>query len=248
MRKLIYVVITVILLFPISAFSANISIFNVLNYSVSESMMNGMKVDIDFSTGPDWQGYWGLTPTGKYGVEDIGWSLTYSGINTNNYGFDWVLATDRSVNSFTINAIYGNTVFDIMALSSSTRPYIQIAYDTPGSSGGLWGPIGAGTSVITSGWVNDPHDAVLNRDYNARFYWEFKDPVFLYGSSGPKGDLYSKLFIDFTKANSGNGFISSNGKNFQFVVDTDNVTPIPEPSTFFLLGFGLLGTAAIRRK
>jgi hypothetical protein len=239
MRNLISTIILVLLILPGAALSTPIS--SVSTYTVGKADMNGMQVTINFADGKNASATWGQLGPDLYGVAGEDWSLTYNGDDTQgwddinkNFLFDWTLATTKKINSFTINALPGNTVFDIVF-------YPEL---TANSSGGIWYPNGAAGSA-TSGTAGPDL-------FNAQFYWEFTDPVNILGQD-PLYDLYSTLYIDFTNKGTTTGFTSyqdNNGniKNFQFIVDTDNVTPVPEPATMLLFGIGLLGMGLAGRK
>jgi hypothetical protein len=116
----------------------------------------------------------------------------------------------------------------------------------------LWGPSGdvvfdkaqpdQGTPGSARGWDFDMQGAY---DVTALYY----DIVNLTGSPA-EGDLYAALRVSF----SANTPLLSGG-SAQFIQDTDSaatkgsITPVPEAATTLaLLGLGLLGTAAMRKR
>lgn len=257
---------------PFTAFASPMPIYDVYNHTVGETQMDGMKVDIVFADGGSVTKTWGeLGSGGIYGVEggtqgqNDYWRLSYTGTDTQFYTFDWTLTTDRAINNFTIRSLPGNTVFDAVYDAGDN-------HSTTGSSGGWWEPVGGfinnlpQNNPLISGTVTDPTEAeaiyavLLGTDYsltqgrysyNNTFYWEFRNPAYVIGEA-IKYDIFTELYIDFLRpvdpGTAPTGFISTNGVDFHFSVDTDNVSPIPEPASILLFGIGLLGIAGARRE
>lgn len=81
-------------------------------------------------------------------------------------------------------------------------------------------------------WQGNETSGTAYKGTGGSYDWEFLNPF------GSYGDLYGKLIITFPT--------TASQKSFRFELDTDLV--VPEPSTIFLMGMGLLCLARIRPK
>lgn len=75
------------------------------------------------------------------------------------------------------------------------------------------------------------------------------------GNAAPVGDIYAGFRLDFGNGTYANGLGENSITNWQynFTLDTDNATTdivqrVPEPGTAAVLGLGLLGLIASRRR
>jgi len=129
--------------------------------------------------------------------------------------------------SLTLDGLDGDTVFDICGVNNA---YCNSSFGTVGSSNG----------VNFSGFTN----------YTRAITANYSNAVAL-GNAAPVGDLFTRLTLTF-----GDGTYSqalSEG-SYSFTADTDQArltaraAQVPEPATVALLGMGLVGVAAARRR
>ena len=221
----------------------------VFDFSTRGQDMNGMSVIVCLSSVGCQNKSWGALDASYNGVQDAGLYRIRVGRTEDTYSGDWRfdLWSGNDLQSVTFSGFLGNTIFD------RTLPNPG----TPGSSDGLDGDLRNQCVAYYSS-----NNCV---DFGTGSV-QYRNRVSL--NSMLYGDIFETVFIDFTKvsltgpdANGGldNDFTTEclnrtgddcRAEGFYLLMDTDNarLSTVPEPSTYALMGAGLLGIFGVARR
>ncbi|BCO07940.1 hypothetical protein GF1_03160 [Desulfolithobacter dissulfuricans] len=190
--------------------------------------MEGMEVSVTFSDGTMETAVWQSLGSGSGGAFGNNWSLQVENGSTypNSSHFSpWAFESDTAITSLTLDAGSGDFVFD------GTRTYASnpILYPSTPNSG--------------SGWPFEFADLLSESLFDSSTLATYSNAVALVGTA-PVDDLYRTLTIE-PNLSSWTGPMS-----FTFSADTDTVNPapVPEPASMILMGTGLAGLTALRRR
>jgi PEP-CTERM motif len=191
-------------------------------FQTTGAMMGGMAITAYFSDNSsvtdDWVSLGGVAGQVSNAYSGGIWSIYQSGDTWTNA---WQIrnTTSLSITRIVIDAVPGNTVFDIWGNSVGTD--------------------GSGLGHVFS--VDD--DTHLDLNINVTY----RDRVTL-GASPIVGDLYRYLDIEFLTDLGYNQFETNDELNYVADTDTiDHGGEIPEPGTMILLSTGLVGAFLISR-
>ncbi len=211
--------------------------------------MDGMEITVVDSSGASSTAVW----ADNAGAQGTGWSLTldyYEKTTWHNSGvprpgafWSFKVEEDFEAKQLTINALPGATVFDV----------IYDPYTTPNSVYGWkmnWEDLNdkpGYASYDSNGDPVGPQDTIDRTTTYTDFLAKYSNPVFLTNAS-PLYDLYGTLTIDFNVDSPLlKNYFTSDSTLF-FGADTDNINPVPEPTTLLLFGTGLIGLATMRQR
>ncbi len=211
------------------------SIVDVTGFSTTGDQMAGLLVTGNFSTGGNVVCLWAATGVDSGGCSGTTGSNSFSlALSGDTFSSSWILngistAVGASLQSLVFNGPAGFTVFD----RTSPSP------GTPGSSSGR----DANGSTNAKSGKGEP--AAVN---GVATY----SNIVSVGANAALADLYAQVTIVFGAGGAG----LTAGQSADFLMDTDSIglrgdvpgSGVPEPSTLALIGGGLLGLAAFRRK
>jgi hypothetical protein len=195
--------------------------------------------------------------------------LVFLGFNVSSVFAVTVVVPDQMIKEIINHKIEG---LDMVGMQVSVDGASTSAWDGTPDSSSDWELAYAGTDTLNGFWTftNNSSTQVNTVTFdafgaNAVFDWkavtgpestegseagnfsnsgpaehEFTGPVKIAGSSAPVGDLYRWLTFDFT----GVGGLSD-GDSFTFIIDSDEIAPVPLPPAVVLLFSGLLSLAGL---
>lgn len=185
------------------------------NYSTLGNNLFGMLVTGKFSDGRSFSANWGSLSAGLTGVDFAGrFSLTL-GATTNTFGNPFsltVFGTGNTLQTLTLSGASGPVIFDRTFGGVEGTPTSQNGSDVAYYQTDSW------NTLVT-----------------------YKNSVQLVGSTGPIGDLWETLILDFRAGLTG----TNAGRLVRFSQDVDNVVlnglllPVPEPDALLLTAAGL---------
>ena len=195
------------------------------NYSTLGSNLFGMLVTGKFSDGQTFSANWGSLAGGLTGVNFAGrFSLTI-GASTNTFG-----------NPFSLTVFGAGNTLQTLTLSGASGPVI---FDR--TFGGVEGTPTSQNGSDLAYYQTDSWNTLVT----------YKNSVQLVGTTGPIGDLWETLILDFRAGLAGTNV----GRLIRFSQDVDNVVlnglllPVPEPNALLLTAAGLsMGVVFLRRR
>lgn len=195
------------------------------NFSTLGTDVFGMLVTGRFSDGQVFSANWGSLAGGLTGVSFAGrFSLTIGG-TTNTFG-----------NPFSLTVFGTGNTLQTLTLSGSSGP---VVFDR--TFGGATGTLNSASGSDFTYYQTDSWNTLVT----------YTNSVQLVGSTGPIGDLWETIIINFQSGLTG----TNAGRLIRFSQDVDNVItgglliPVPEPEALLLLAAGLsLSFVLMRRR
>ncbi len=195
------------------------------NFSTLGSDLFGLLISGRFSDGQTFSANWGTIGTGLSGVDFAGRFRLSIGSTTNTWANPFTLTVfgaSNTLSSLTLSGASGPVIFDRTFGNAVGTTQSQL-----GSDFAFSGMSDAWNTLVT-----------------------YRNAVQMVGSSGPIGDVYETMVVEFRNGLTG----TAGGRNVRFTQDFDNIItgglllPVPEPNAMLLMATGLLfGFLGIRR-
>jgi hypothetical protein len=208
---------------------------DITGFATTGNLMGGLVIVGDFASGADATCTWVNLGGNAGGCTAVGggangFSLA---LNGDTFSASWNLSSILGANllSLTFNGLPGSTVFDRTSPSTGTSGSDQ-GNDAAGSTNPL---ISFDPLYLIQGLAT------------------YQNPVGTLANA-PVGDIHATVFLEFTDLLGGADGLRA-GNTAAWTMDTDNIglrggdpgSGVPEPSTFGMVGAGLVGLAWLRR-
>jgi len=196
------------------------------NFSTLGNDLFGLLISGRFSDGQTFSATWGTIGSGLSGVDFAGRFRLSIGSTTNTWGNPFTLTVfgaSNTLQSLTLSGASGPVIFDRAFGNSAGTTQSQL-----GSDFAFSGMSDAWNTLVT-----------------------YRNAVQMVGSSGPMGDIYETMGVEFRNGLTGTG----GGRDVRFSQDFDNIItgglllPVPEPNALLLMATGLMiGFLGIRHR
>lgn len=220
-----------------------------IDESINSNQMGGMKVTAVFAGGGTFSGFWSDLDGAGAGTN---WGVNLFNGQTRMIQVSMSGPLDTYPNDWTVNLYTGTDLVSL--LFEGGAAYGGVMFDR--STGFAGGSIGTPGSDV-------------GNDYDMSSAWSgvtatYSNAIGL-GAATPVGDLYQQVSVNFSNATYCNALFNcffqggpdgdvpdSGNSPFAFAMDTDKgtfaVSTVPEPSTYALMGAGLLGVFGVARR
>jgi len=209
---------------------------SITGFATTSSQMAGMLVSWRFTgSATVFSSAWGNLAGDFFGVSGSNGFRLRMGTGTSTFVTDWELrnSSTQSLDFIQMRGAPGRTLFDCGWTGTAC---VQNGQTT---GGGLEGTISS-----ADGWSHQRTGGT----FTGTVLGAYSNSVGI-GTNPDVGDLFESLLITFQ------GGMGA-GKTYEFRADTDSSLPtadiptptVPEPSTYLLMGTGLVGLFSLRRK
>lgn len=229
----------------VSSLTGTVTSTSSIDESILSNQMGGMKVTMNFDGGVSLFGFWADLTGGRWGVDLYNGNTRLGTVSLGATSYTY--SSDYKIELYQYSPNLASILFE------GGAAYGGVLFDR---SSGF-----AGNSVGTVGSdVGNDYD-LLDSDWD-NVTAQYRNAVKL-NSNSPVGDIFQSVFVDFSNATFDCGRRCTDtdapdkgNSPFYFEMDTDkgvfagaNIqTTVPEPSTYALMGAGLMGIFGFARR